>query len=166
MEEFKEIPNFPGYSVSKDGRIINSRKWELCISSNKGYRQARLKRADGQFKNVLLHRVVVETFLGPIPAGHWVNHKNGDKSDNRLENLEIGTPKFNHEHARDVLKRKWSQGENHTRAAMTHLTIEAIRALAKLGWTQAHLAEVFLVSQPTIQHIVSGKTWKEKESLL
>lgn len=45
------------------------------------------------------HRVVYEAAYGPIPEGHIVHHKNGDKLDNRLENLEcMSRTEHNHEH--------------------------------------------------------------------
>ena len=50
-----------------------------------------------------VHRVVAETFLGGEHPGMDVNHKNGNKHDNRLENLEWVTRQENVIHARDVL---------------------------------------------------------------
>lgn len=46
-----------------------------------------------------VHRLVGEAFLGPRPSGHQINHKNGDKTDNRLENLEYVTPSENVRHS-------------------------------------------------------------------
>lgn len=56
-----------------------------------GYMQIRL----GQ-KTYLAHRIVWEAFNGPIPAGMHINHINEKKDDNRLENLNLMTPKENH----------------------------------------------------------------------
>jgi hypothetical protein len=47
----------------------------------------------------LLHILVAHAFLGPRPAGLWINHKNGDKGDNRACNLEYTTPRDNLIHA-------------------------------------------------------------------
>lgn len=47
----------------------------------------------------LLHRVVWETCVGPIPPGMVINHKNGVKTDNRLANLEVVTSGQNNAHA-------------------------------------------------------------------
>lgn len=49
----------------------------------------------GNRKTSLVHRLVVETYIGRIPNDMQVNHKNCIRDDNRLENLEICTPKYN-----------------------------------------------------------------------
>lgn len=53
-----------------------------------------------------VHRLVATAFISDIPSGMTVNHRNGDKTDNRLENLEIVTYSDNMKHAYRVLKRR------------------------------------------------------------
>lgn len=50
-------------------------------------------------KNKYVHRLVAEIFIGQIPEGYCVNHKDGNKKNNRLENLEIVTFSENIRHA-------------------------------------------------------------------
>jgi hypothetical protein len=67
----------------------------------KGYLRLQL-RADGKPHNRLLHTMVAEAFIGPAPsANHQVNHKSGDKTNNRATNLEWATPSENLQHAYD-----------------------------------------------------------------
>jgi ribosomal protein S25 len=47
-----------------------------------------------------IHQLVTAAFLGPCPEGKQVNHKNGNKRDNRVENLEYLTPDENKAHAK------------------------------------------------------------------
>lgn len=57
-----------------------------------GYRRISLyTEANGTKKTLLVHRLVWEAFNGPIPEGLEINHKNRNRSDNRLENLELLT---------------------------------------------------------------------------
>lgn len=64
-------------------------------SDKSGYQKVDLGR--GNTKNV--HRLVWDAFHGPIPASVEVNHRNGDKNDSRLENLELVTRSQNMAHA-------------------------------------------------------------------
>lgn len=58
------------------------------------YERVRLSKS-GKISNYQVHRIVYEAFNGPIPKGMQVNHINEDKTDNRLENLNLMTPKEN-----------------------------------------------------------------------
>lgn len=68
-----------------------------------GYVSASLSRGS-IVKQFRLHRLVWSAFRGSIPEGKEINHKNGDKTDNRLTNLEIATRSENMLHAYRVLK--------------------------------------------------------------
>ena len=54
---------------------------------------------DGKYHHVAIHRALWEAFVGPIPGRMEINHKNLDRQDNRLENLEIVTHQENIAHA-------------------------------------------------------------------
>lgn len=64
-----------------------------------GYEAVNLIDLCNRRKTYNVHRLVAETFLGKIPTNMQVNHINGNKFDNRLENLEIVTPSENSLHA-------------------------------------------------------------------
>lgn len=71
-----------------------------------GYAQIGLSTGNGRKQlKTYVHRVVAEVFLGRCPTGCVVNHKNGDRQDNRLSNLEYITHAGNMRHARDHLPR-------------------------------------------------------------
>lgn len=60
-----------------------------------GYYVINLTSPNKQRKRISVHKLVVETFIGPVSDGMQINHKNEIKTDNRLENLEIVTAKEN-----------------------------------------------------------------------
>lgn len=75
----------------------------LNRKNNKGYRITGYRDENGKVRDRTIHRIVAEAFIGPIPEGMVVNHKNGNILDNRVENLEIVTPLENSQHAIEVL---------------------------------------------------------------
>lgn len=161
--DLKPIPGFSKYQVSDNGIVINSYGRRLSpYPDASGYQWVGLINDAGVRKNVSLHRAVALTWIGPIPKGYWVNHENGNKADNHVNNLRIDTPQYNHLHASRVLNRHYAKGE---RSAMSRLNPEAIKAvfeLRRLGWSQRRIAQAIGVSQPTINSVLHGRTWKSE----
>lgn len=98
---FKDIPGYEGlYSVTKCGKVFShSRNKFLAQSySHNGYLKLSLCK-EGKLTNFRVHRLVIGTFknIEKLP----VNHINGIKTDNRLENLEYTSHKKNMKHAKD-----------------------------------------------------------------
>lgn len=90
MEEFRDLPGFENYKISNLGRIYSTKR-RSCLKikklGGKGYYQVRLSK-DGQYYYKNLHRLIAEVFI-PNPNNYrTVNHINGNKLDNRIENLE------------------------------------------------------------------------------
>ena len=112
MQTTAPIPDTEGhYLATVEGRVVSLysrhglRKvpMVLHVSPNKyGYPQVRIVRG-GKVRTLLVHRLILETFSGA--SDMQGNHKNGCRTDNRLENLEWCTSSANHKHAYDVLKR-------------------------------------------------------------
>jgi hypothetical protein len=118
---------------------------------------------DGKVFCLSAHRVVWEAFHGPIPEGLQLNHKNGQKFDNRLDNLELCTASENKLHSYRVLGAKAvntpRRGEANNKAKLKASDIPRIRQLAAEGWTQKRIGVVFGVCQPTIGMILRGRNW-------
>ena len=97
------IKGFPSYLVSKDGRVF-SIKWgrlkQLKATMENGYRRVSLRDGNGCGKTFRVHRLVAMAYIPLLEGKNEVNHKNGIKHDNRVENLEWCTPKENDSHAR------------------------------------------------------------------
>jgi len=95
---WKSIPNFENYLCSINGEFSRNGKLLKQANHEKGYLHIRLYKYGKQF-TFRSHRVVYETFIGPIEKGLEINHKNGIKDDNRLCNLEACTHSENLIHA-------------------------------------------------------------------
>ena len=98
-EEFKEIEGYPKYGVSRDGRIINSRNHEKALrNSRDGYMVVNLYH-NGIESKKRVHRLVAETYIPNPDNKPDVNHKDGNKHNNSVGNLEWVTKSENMIHA-------------------------------------------------------------------
>ena len=106
------------------------------------------------------HRLVWESFHGPIPKDKCINHKNGIKLDNRLENLEVVTPAGNLQHAYDTGLKVSKRGADHQRAKLTISQVRKVRKLLSTGKSQWRIAALFGVHQCTISDIKNNYTYR------
>ena len=116
QEIWKDIPQYEGlYQVSNMGRIKSllrkidnssvkggkytvNEKIKNVHLQNSGYLVVQLYK-NGKYKNLLLHRIVAETFLPQKKNKNEVNHINGIKTDNTINNLEWVSSSENKKHA-------------------------------------------------------------------
>ena len=117
-EIIKEINGLPDYWISNEGIVYSTKisprynpKGEMRIlrprTHPSGYLYIGCFKGKGPNKVRLwrrVHRVVAQTFIGKIPKGMEINHKSGDKHDNRVDNLEIVSRQQNITHYHTILK--------------------------------------------------------------
>lgn len=121
-----------------------------------GYVYVRLSRGPGTKQRYRLHRLVADVFLGPAPASApEVNHLNGDKSDNRADNLDYVSRADNLRHSRIVLGNRHGQlpGVQNTLARLTEEDVREIRSSDDM---HTRLASRFGVSASTISNVRRG----------
>jgi hypothetical protein len=96
----KPITNYPNYSVTEDGKVWShfNNKFLSVALIGRGYEKVNLCNDLGK-KQFLVHRLVAITYLNNAENKAQVNHINGIKTDNRVENLEWSTAKDNNLHA-------------------------------------------------------------------
>lgn len=92
----KKLNNFPSYSISKNGNILNIKTGRVLKqnTNQKGYYQVQLSN-NGFSKTITIHKLVYENFIGKILKGFEINHIDGNKSNNCVSNLELVTRKQN-----------------------------------------------------------------------
>lgn len=138
--------------IMQNGRVCKYGSMrEIGSIDGKGYSQFRYKGA-----RLRTHRVIYRKFCGPLDPLKQINHKNGDRLDNRVENLELCTQSQNNLHRYRVLNRKAVIGNS----KIDFQTAERIRMLRKEGWTYKELVHKFGLAKSSISCIVKNKTWK------
>ena len=145
------------YEASSLGRIRHRKFKRIladCPSGRTPYRQVTIYNG-GRNVHVLVHRAVLEAFVGACPTGCESRHLNGDPADNRLLNLAWGTKQENESdrlrHGRIV------RGERSPSAKLTDEKVREIRASQK---TQRALAAEYGVSQSVIGVIRRRQAWR------
>ena len=148
-EIWKDIAGYVGlYQVSNLGRVR---------SFHNGVERIRKPTRGGKVKTCYVHRLVAQAFL-PNPEGkREVNHRNGIKTDNRVENLEWVTPSENQKHA--VTTGLKQSGEDNYNAKLTNEQARYVRENPD-NLTGRQLAEMFEVNKATISLIQRGKQFK------
>jgi len=98
IEEFRDVEGYKGlYQVSNLGRVKNIKDKILKgCDAGKGYLKVNLSK-EGKSKNVYIHQLVAIAFLNHTPNGNKVivDHVNNNRSNNRLENLQLITHRLN-----------------------------------------------------------------------
>ena len=162
MELWRDVPDYEGfYQVSDDGRV--RRLWQVLPSvfaagirkhrnylkpgtNNQGRLQVTLSK-HGESARFLVHRLVLTTFAGPCPAGFEGRHKVKVYSDNRIGNL-FWAP---------CSERRDDSGRSLGRSNLTEQDVRDIRMSSE---SERAAANRYGVSQVTIHHIRTRKTWK------
>lgn len=155
----KYIENYENlYSVTKNGRVYSHiRNKFLKLQEDKnGYHCIGLWK-NKKYKRLQVHRIVAKTFIKNNQNRPCINHINGIKTDNRVENLEWCTFSENNIHAykTGLLCRK---GENHNLSKLTNE--QAMYIYKNKTYNNKALADRFGVDRSIISKIRNKKIWK------
>lgn len=108
ISEFADIPNYSNYMVSQKGKIYSKKLKRLCCITTipSGYHKIKLKADTGIYKDLYVHVIIAMTYLNYIPTSNMIviNHKDANKGNNSLDNLEIITHKENMKHSITINK--------------------------------------------------------------
>ena len=174
-EIWKDVPGYEGlYQVSSLGNV------KSCSRIRKGgrhncvrtYKEKQLKTTKSPYgyiyvqlygenhtKKYFTHRLVALAFIPNLENKPSVNHINGIKHDNRVENLEWVTHSENTKHAFNTNLIKIKHGEDSNNSKLTEKQVLEIRKYQGII-SQAKLGEIYGVGQDTICRIMTRRNWK------
>lgn len=170
---YKDIPGYEGYRAGTDGSIWScwergkgkeTSKWKigglwkrlLLGKDSDGYLQVKFAK---ERKTKKVHKLVLELFLGSCPEGYQACHKNGNRADNRVENLRWGTAKSNQEDR--LLHGTSNFGSRNGNAKLTESLVREIKIQHKIGKAIPKIAIDFNMHRSVIHKICNGALWSQ-----
>lgn len=162
VSDLGRVRSEPRITHSSDGSVRPFRGQMLRPRQVTGYHQA-LMWISGKVVGQMVHRLVFVAFVREIPAGMQINHIDGDKSNNRLRNLELVTPRANCAHA--VRTGLMPRGERTGSAKLSNEQALAILARHRRGERVTDLAREFGLSKCSVTHLVTGRNWNHVTGL-
>lgn len=176
IEEWRDVVGYEGfYQVSNLGRIrsldreikhkngkvfkANGKLLTITYSGNNYGRVILYKNGKNSAK--LIHRLVAGAFIPNVNNLKEVNHKDLDKTNNAVQNLEWVSPKQNTQHAFGNRHIKRYFGEDNHRAIVTEEVVLKIRQLHSTGkYRYKDIGEMFGVHASVVGYIVRRQTWR------
>lgn len=163
----KPVVGYEGvYAISRDGRAFSrhSGEWRQLAFGGGDYRMVMLQR-DGVRQPMAIHVLVAEAFIGPKPSPrHVVNHKDGNKKNNHVSNLEWATRKEDRAHAIrtglfNPVDNNQTQGTDHWNARLNESKVRDIRRRVAAGEPRASVAKRYRITSGSVHDIVRLRSW-------
>ena len=152
------IKMFDAYLIYADGRVQNKNTGRFLkpdTSDRRGYLRVTLC-TKGTTKRFGVHRLVAMRWI-PNPEGkRFVNHKDGNKRNNSVDNLEWVTASENEYHSYRVLGKKVPRGADRWNSKLTDEQVAEIRELRKTH-SVIKIAQIFGLSRGYVTDLVSGR---------
>lgn len=184
LEVFKDIVGYEGvYKISNKGTVMSIPRAAKIKTNTRiygggqifgeidydGYRRVQLNDGRDKRKKFFVHRLVATAFISNPDNLPCVNHKNGIKLDNSVENLEWITVADNNRHAQrtglhpgppNPEKYEIAKGSRHGMSKINEEDVKEMKKLFSQGLRKCDIARKFFLSETTTGKILNGKLWK------
>ena len=154
--------------MRSDGKVIHLPEREIAVTED-DYLRVKLHTADGTH-SCKLHRLMAKAFIDNPNNYSVVNHKDGNKLNCNLSNLEWCTSSYNRQHACDNGMVNWSKESREAcgkrSRKLTDEQVNRIKELRDKGWALTEIAEYIGCAVSTVSRILSGKIYVETRDTL
>lgn len=154
-EKLKAVIESGKYEIRRDGTVLNKKTQREVgyTSKSTGYRMLTVNKN----QKVQIHRLIFAIYGNePLSDVLVINHIDGDKTNNCIDNLEQVTEQKNLQHTYRVLGHPPVIGNS----KLTKKKADRIRQLHAKGWSYNRLVDKFGVSKTTIAYVVEKRIWK------
>lgn len=147
---------FGAYEMLRKGKVLKVTK------TKQGYGEVKLTNSEGSCSTYKIHRIIASAFIPNPLEKSQVNHIDGNKLNNRVDNLEWATPSENTQHAYDtgLICRK---GSKQSSSVLKECDIPFIRLWVEYGYRYKDIAEAFGVGSTSIGNIMTKVAWSHVE---
>lgn len=158
ISDHGRIKSLPKHVAYSNGQLRHYDEKILKLNFSNGYRTISLVK-EKQNTTHMSHILVGLHFIPNPENKPFLNHLDGDRSNNYYLNLEWSTNSENQLHAYNFLGRKAVRGEQNGIAKLKESDIPVIRRLRKDGMIIKDIAQIFGVSFEAIRKVLTGKNW-------
>lgn len=148
------------YFITSEGKVLNHKLEERKLKlTQTGYLEISLKmNSTNKIKWYRVHRLVAQTFIKNSENKPFVNHKDGNKTNNNVSNLEWVTHQENMEHAKNFSL--VHRAEKNHKSIHTTEQVEEICKLLELGYRNSDIAKTLGVKLHNVSLIKTGVCWR------
>lgn len=159
MTEFRKLQNYSNYRIYPDGRIYSEfiNRFITPAFDSKKYLQVTLVNDLGERKTIKLHRLVASAFLPNLDEKREINHKDFNKTNNSVENLEWCDRNYNVQY--NFNHRDYTEQIEKV-SPLSREQVMVIPELIDKGFSIKLIAKLFHVGHITIRNIIAKRTWK------
>jgi len=177
MKKYTLVENSLHFGVSEDGEVVRfpysrihninktaytTKLHVMVLSTNnsKGYKRIPIKYANGKYVTESVHRLVAKAFIPNPENKPQVNHKDGNKLNNNVSNLEWATNEENAAHAAMNIKKNSRKGSEVGNSKLKEEDVYMIHRLINEGKSLMEIATLTKTGKSNISEIKAGRSWR------